>query len=104
MARKAKTQHKQNTTGTPTLLLAFELEVSTWHLGFTTGAAQRPRERQVPAGGIQTVLGEIGRAKQRFGLPADTRVVSGYEAPGGQETDYPLSPPIRQSTGNWQGP
>jgi transposase len=54
--------------------------VSTWRLGFTTGAAPHPRERQVPAGEVHTVLGEIGRAKQRFGLPEQTRVVSCYEA------------------------
>jgi transposase len=42
--------------------------------------AQRPRERQVPAGEVHTVLVEIDRAKQRFDLPVQTRVVSGYEA------------------------
>ena len=51
-----------------------------WKLGVTTGAAQRPRERQVPAGDGQTVLEEIRRAKHRFGLPEEGRVVSCYEA------------------------
>jgi transposase len=70
----------QATAFTPTLFLAFELGVNTWKLGFTTGAAQRPRERQVPAGDCQRVLEEIRRAKSRFGLPEEARVVSGYEA------------------------
>jgi len=54
--------------------------VNTWKLGLTTGAAQRPRERPVPAGDCQTVLEEIRRAKSRFGLPAEARVVSCYAA------------------------
>jgi hypothetical protein len=77
MATKAKMPLSQDTTSPPTLVLACELGVSTWRLGFTTGAAQHPRERQVPAGEVHTVLVEIGRAKQRFGLPEHTRVVSG---------------------------
>jgi transposase len=51
-----------------------------WQLGFTTGAAQRPRERQVAAGEFATVLEESRRAKQRFGLPDNPRVVSCDEA------------------------
>ena len=80
MATTAMTRVNQATTCTPTLYLAFELGVNKWKLGFTTGAAQRPRERNVPARNIATVQEEIRRAKQRFGLPADARVVSGYEA------------------------
>jgi transposase len=62
------------------LFLAFELSTSTWKLGCTTGAAQRPRERNVPARNIAAVQEEITRAKQRFGLPEDAPVVSCYEA------------------------
>jgi transposase len=80
MATAATTCIDQETAFTPTLFLAFELGVNTWKLGFTTGAAQRPRERQVPAGDCQTVLEEIRRAKSRFGLPAEAQVVSCYEA------------------------
>ena len=50
MATTAATRVNQETAFTPTLFLAFELGVHTWKLGFTTGAAQRPRERQGPAG------------------------------------------------------
>jgi transposase len=80
MTTRAKTRLSPETTRTPTLFVAFELGVSTWRLGFTTGVAQRPRERQVPAGAVHTVLAEIDRAKQRFDLPEQTRVVSCYEA------------------------
>ena len=47
---------------------------------FTTGAAQRPRERNVPARNIEAVWEEIRKAKGRFGLPADAPVMSCYEA------------------------
>jgi transposase len=80
MATTATTHVDQETAFTPTLFLAFELGVNKWKLGFTTGAAQRPRERQVPAGDCQRVLEERRRAKSRFGLPEAARVVSCYEA------------------------
>jgi hypothetical protein len=80
MVTTATTRTNQETTFTPTLFLAFELGVNKGKLGFTTGAAQRPRERHVPAGDCQAVLEEIRRAKSRFGLPEETRVVSCYEA------------------------
>jgi hypothetical protein len=57
--------------------MTFALGVGPWRLGFTIGAAQRPRARQGPAGAIETVLAELSRAKQRLGLPDHTRVVSG---------------------------
>jgi transposase len=74
------TRIDQETAFTPTLFVAFKLRVNQWKLGFTTGAAQRPRERQVPAGDCQRVLEELRRAKSRFGVPEEARVVSGYEA------------------------
>jgi transposase len=80
MATPAATCKDQATTQQPTLFLAFELGVTTWKLGFTTGAAQRPRERTMPAGAIHVLQEESARAKQRFGLPHDARVVSCYEA------------------------
>ena len=67
MATTATIRVDQETTFTPTLFLAFALGVHTWQLGCTTGAAQRPRERHVPAGDGQAVLEEIRRAKSRFG-------------------------------------
>ena len=80
MAPTVSPRVEQKTACPPTLFLAFELGVNKWKLGFTTGAAQRPRERQVAAGDCQQVREEIERAKQRFGLPEEVRVVSGDEA------------------------
>ena len=67
-------------TDRPALFLAFELSVNPWQLGFTPGAAQRPRERNVPARNREGVREEMRRAKERFGLPEDAPVLSGYEA------------------------
>jgi transposase len=62
------------------LYLAFELGEKRWKLGFTVEFGQRPRERTVIAGDMAAVMTEIGRAKERFGLCADTLVMSCYEA------------------------
>jgi transposase len=80
MATPAATGTDQVTTPRPTLFLAFELGVTTWKLGCTTGAAQRPRERSIPAGARHVLHEELARAKPRGGLPPDPRVVSCYEA------------------------
>jgi transposase len=70
----------QQTACPPPLFRAFELGENQWKLGFTTGAAQRPRERQVAAGEGPTVLAELRRAKPRLGWPEHPRGISGYEA------------------------
>jgi transposase len=80
MAIPVRTRIEQETPPQPTLFLAFELGKNTWKLGFTIGVAQQPRERTIPAGAVEGLQQEIIRAKQRFGLPEDTRVVSCYEA------------------------
>ena len=69
-----------DTIDRPALWLAFELSANQWKLGFTTGAAQRPRERNVPARHLEAVREEIGTAKARFGLPEDAPVISCDEA------------------------
>jgi transposase len=63
-----------------TLWLAFELGSTKWTLGFTTGLAQRPRIRTIPAGDLRALEGEIAAAKVRFSLAAETPVRSVYEA------------------------
>ena len=80
MTIAATTPQDQQSIEQPTLFLAFELGVNTWKLACTTGAAQRPRERRVPARDIAAVREEITRTKQRFGVPEAARVVSCYEA------------------------
>jgi hypothetical protein len=69
-----------DTIDRPALLLAFALSANPWKLGFTTGAAQRPRERHVPARHLEAVREESRKAQERFGLPADAPVISGDEA------------------------
>src|SRR5208282_1898338 len=64
----------------PVLYLAFELGWSEWKLAFATGPADNPRLRSIGGRNTQALLQEIAKAKQRFGLPADARVVSCYEA------------------------
>jgi transposase len=80
MATPTARRIEQDSFPRPTLYLAFELGKNTWKLGFTIGVAQQPRERMIPAGALQMLQQEITRAKQRFGLPEDARVVSCYEA------------------------
>lgn len=64
----------------PVLCVAFELGASEWKMAFSPGLGQQPRYRTVPAGKLVRVEEEIARAKARFGLPTDARVVSCYEA------------------------
>jgi transposase len=80
MATSAMTSIAQHTTPRATLFVAFALSTHTWKLGVTTGSAQHPRERRVPARAMAAVWEEITRAKQRLGLPEDARVVSCGEA------------------------
>jgi transposase len=80
MATHVRICIEQEPPSQPTLFLAFELGKNTWKLGFTIGVAQQPRERTIPAGEVARLQQEIARAKQRFGLPEDARVMSCYEA------------------------
>jgi transposase len=80
MTAPTATRLAQCITVPPTLFVAFELGGNPWKLAITTGVAQRPRERRVPARDITMVQHESSRVQQRFGLPAGTHVVSCYEA------------------------
>ena len=80
MTRTTESTAPMTTTSSIRLLLAFELGERAWKLGFTTGVAQRPRVRQIPAGAVDRLVEEIARAKVRLQLPADAAVVSCYEA------------------------
>ena len=62
------------------MFLALELSASKWKVGTTVGLGQKPREKTIDAGDLSGLLEEIARAKERFGLPAEARVVSCYEA------------------------
>lgn len=80
MTTTAATRVAEYTSLAPVLHLAFELGQAKWKLGFTTGLGQRPRERTITARDLGALAQELGRAKARFGLPADVPVVSCYEA------------------------
>jgi len=62
------------------LYLALELGRREWKLGFATGMGKRPRERVVKAGDIDGLEDEIKRARGRFKLGDDAKVVCCYEA------------------------
>ena len=76
------TTHVLNSNPAPaaTLYVAFDLGWGEWKLAFTTGVAQKPRLRSIPARDLCALELEIARAKARFHLPADTPVMSCYEA------------------------
>lgn len=64
---------------TPRLHLAFELASRSWKLAFTVGG-RKIRIRVITAGDIDALRAEIPVALRAFKLPADTPVVSCYEA------------------------
>ena len=64
----------------PRLYLAFELGKTDWTLGFTIGLGQAPRRRKIKAGDLIGLERELERAKKRFGLPQEVRMLSCYEA------------------------
>jgi transposase len=74
------TRKNNSSTSEVVLYMAMELSESTWKLGFSTGMAQKPRRREMAGRNVQALHAEIAAAKERFDLPADTRVVSCYEA------------------------
>jgi transposase len=79
MTKKATRKNDYN-DNEPVLYLAFELSLSEWKLGFTTGLGQKPRIRAIPGRDLVALRREISGAKKRFGLPESTQVVSCYEA------------------------
>jgi transposase len=62
------------------LYMALELAEKSWTVAFTTGLGQRPRIRRVAGRDLEVLAMEIGKAKRRLGLAAETAVVSCYEA------------------------
>jgi transposase len=72
--------HDSTPIAAPMLYLAFDLGWTSWTLAFSTAMAQKPRLRTIPARNLDTLQNEIQLAKQRFGLPDDTPVLSCYEA------------------------
>lgn len=65
---------------TQVLAMSLELGATEWKMAFSPGLGQAPRHRRVAAGDLGALKQEIEAAKGRFGLAADVRVVSCYEA------------------------
>lgn len=64
----------------PTLFVAFELGKREWKLAMTSGLGVPPWLRTVPGGDLAAVDRALQGGRERFGLPARSRVVSCYEA------------------------
>ena len=60
------------------LYMALELSQTKWDLWFSEG--NRERRVVIPARDVSRLTEEISKAKEKFGLPAETRVKSVYEA------------------------
>jgi transposase len=74
------THTSNGTTATGVLYVAFELGDKDWKLAFSIGIGQKPRLRSMRARELPLLHAEIGKAKKRFGLPAEAPVKSCYEA------------------------
>ena len=70
----------ESSAATGYLLVAFELSERWWKVGFTTGMGHRVRTRRIAAGALASVAEAIADTKKMFGLAADARVISCYEA------------------------
>ena len=74
----AATLQGQDNAIVPILYMAMELSNKQWRLVFGDGSKRR---RVAVEAGYREQLGEaVAKAKEKFGLPGDTRVVSCYEA------------------------
>jgi transposase len=85
MAIKKEEAEMKNTATTPkdstpsVLYMAMELSNKRWVLGFGKGDVKF-RQKSVDAGDLLGVMEEIEKAKGKFGLPSESKVVSCYEA------------------------
>ena len=64
----------------PTLYVAFELSKEEWKLALTSGFGVVSWLRTVAAGDVDGVEDAVRQGRRRFGLAAEARVVSCYEA------------------------
>ena len=75
-----ETRIAQDNADCQALYVALELSKKTWKLAFSDGSARKPRMVNVAFGDWDRFSGQIVKAKERFGLPADAPVRSCYEA------------------------
>lgn len=76
----AVTRKAEGSRSEGVLHMALELSEKKWTVAFTTGLGQKPRIRQMRGRDLEMLAFEVAKAKRRFGLEAETRVVSCYEA------------------------
>jgi transposase len=72
------THGTEGSVSAPVLYMALELSDKTWRLAFSDGAKRRPVS--VPASDLAKLACAVAKAKERFGMPASSRVLSCYEA------------------------
>src|SRR5512138_287555 len=75
-----ETTRQAESTVKRTLYVSFELGQGKWKLAMTTDRGERVRHYTVEGGATAAVVEQVARAKAQWGLGADTRVVSCYEA------------------------
>jgi transposase len=78
MKKTQETLKKDGSTKTAVLHVAFELSNSKWKLGFSDG--NKMRFKNIDARNLEQLEEEIEKAKSRFSLDDDVRIVSCYEA------------------------
>jgi transposase len=78
MKKTQRTLQNEDTTKKEVLHLAFELSQDQWKLGFSDGNKQR--FKTIVARDMDRLQEEIEKAKERFKLKEDVRIVSCYEA------------------------
>jgi len=78
MKKTQETLRKHVSTKTAVLHVAFELSNSKWKLGFSDG--NKMRFKSIDARNLEQLGEEIQKAKSRFRLDDDVRIVSCYEA------------------------
>lgn len=76
----AVTRKAEGSRSEGVLHMALELSEKKWTVAFTTGLGQKPRIRQVRGRDLEMLAFEVAKAKRRFGLEAETRVVNCYES------------------------
>ena len=74
------TSEKHSSVVEETLYVAFELSAKKWRLASTIGLGQKPREKTIEPGNRLELQRELSRARKRFGLDEQARMVSCYEA------------------------
>jgi len=78
MKKTQETLRKHVSTKAAVLHVAFELSNSKWKLGFSDG--NKMRFKSIDARNLEQLGEEIQKAKSRFGLDNDVKIVSCYEA------------------------